>query len=222
MKLINYSFLMAIFLSMTTTPSIAEDGATNATPPSPPSNSEACEDLQNNTPGLYGLCVAYCGATDSPTDLSTTENVSNLPVPSARILFAYDKKKKDSDPQMPCATYYDEEACPAWTREQLNFIGTLNAEYRVNDGGYGTVDNFEYYNLYELEYGEYIDPETGVRHSAYNGVQVYGGRGGHKALYRYSDFNHSTRTYEPRIYNVIEISIEQAQACFQEILDHSN
>jgi len=61
----------------------------------PPATEEVCDVLKSATPGLYGLCVAYCEAQDS-----LIGSVSDPGAPKS--LINYYKKKKPDDPHMPC------------------------------------------------------------------------------------------------------------------------
>ena len=78
-----------------------------------PANEGVCNVLQGGTPGLYGLCVAYCEAQD--LDL-----VGDKPTPNAKILDNYRKKMRTGDPDMPCI----QVPCPCWTAEQLANVGS--------------------------------------------------------------------------------------------------
>jgi hypothetical protein len=101
------SKLASLFLAaglIAATPVIAEtpDGTT-------PANEGVCDGLKTNaTPGLYGLCVAYCEAQD--LDL-----VGDKETPNNKILANYNKKKQTGDPPMPCVKV----PCPCWTEAQL-------------------------------------------------------------------------------------------------------
>ena len=81
-----------------------------------PAEESVC-DLLNEpgiTPGLYGLCVAFCEAHDA--DSTFDEIVCN---PSnGRLLENYNKKMGPLDPPMPCL--YPE--CPCWDLERLQII----------------------------------------------------------------------------------------------------
>ena len=77
-----------------------------------PANEGICDQLVGSTPGLYGLCVAYCEAQD--LDLY----VKNPP--ATKILNNYRKKMAQGDPDMPCVQ--SESACPCWTEDELNSI----------------------------------------------------------------------------------------------------
>jgi len=77
-----------------------------------PANEHECDNLKSATPGLYGLCVAYCEAQDLDT-------IDKNP-PSEKILANYRKKMQSGDPDMPCVA----TPCPCWTPEQFNRITT--------------------------------------------------------------------------------------------------
>ena len=76
-----------------------------------PAVEEVCNPLVDATPGLYGLCVAFCEAHDA--DL-----LSELDVPNHNILRNYDNLKSDSDPAMPCLQQ-EVGGCPCWTADEL-------------------------------------------------------------------------------------------------------
>jgi|GEM_PF-6576976 len=80
-----------------------------------PANENVCNALQSATPGLYGLCVAYCEAQDLDT-------VDKNP-PSEKILANYRKKMQSGDPDMPCVAI----PCPCWTSAQYARITEDNA-----------------------------------------------------------------------------------------------
>ncbi len=77
-----------------------------------PANEGVCDPLHGGTPGLYGLCVAYCEAQD--LDL-----VGDKEVPNNKILANYRKKMLTGDPDMPCI----QVPCPCWTAAQLANVG---------------------------------------------------------------------------------------------------
>lgn len=78
-----------------------------------PANEGVCNVLQADgiTPGLYGLCVAYCEAQD--LDL-----LADKDPPNSKILGNYNKRKQVTDPDMPCI----QTPCPCWSTEQINGI----------------------------------------------------------------------------------------------------
>jgi len=79
-----------------------------------PAEESVCDPLLDPgiTPGLYGLCVAYCEAHDAD-DISDAEAACN---PSDdKILDNYNRKKTASDPPMPCREPY----CPCWNLDDV-------------------------------------------------------------------------------------------------------
>ena len=82
-----------------------------------PAEETVCDPLLEPgiTPGLYGLCVAYCEAHDAD-DVSDVEAACN---PSDdRILDNYNRKKTDMDPPMPCRQL----DCPCWNFEDITLL----------------------------------------------------------------------------------------------------
>ena len=91
-----------------------------------PANEGVCDILKGGTPGLYGLCVAYCEA----QDLDTIEKEP----PNTKILENYRKKMQAGDPDMPCV----QAPCVCWSAEELasitgdGVISTcLNTEFKI-------------------------------------------------------------------------------------------
>ena len=82
-----------------------------------PANEGVCDQLVGGTPGLYGLCVAYCEAQDH------TDAVPSDP-PARKILDVYNKRRKIGDPEMPCI----QAPCPCWSEDDLDVtMPTLTA-----------------------------------------------------------------------------------------------
>lgn len=86
-----------------------------------PANEGVCDVLQGSTTGLYGLCIAFCEAQDHADFFVpiTEEELAGLEnsAPSGKILANYNRKKQDSDPDMPCIKV--EEPCPCWSEADL-------------------------------------------------------------------------------------------------------
>jgi hypothetical protein len=110
------------------------DGQTPALEP-------VCEPLKAEgiTKGLYGLCVAYCEAQDyASRDVPITEaelDTLAAEVPKSHILASYNRKKKPTDPGMPCIVDAVDEPCHCWTTAELievsdgvspDFVGISN------------------------------------------------------------------------------------------------
>lgn len=77
-----------------------------------PANEGVCDILHGGTPGLYGLCVAYCEAQD-------LDVIGDKETPNNKILANYRKKMQIGDPDMPCI----QVPCPCWTANQLANVG---------------------------------------------------------------------------------------------------
>lgn len=73
-----------------------------------PANENVCNSVKGGTPGLYGLCVAYCEAQD-------LDIVGDKETPSNKILAKYRAKMQAGDPDMPCVKV----PCPCWTEADL-------------------------------------------------------------------------------------------------------
>ena len=82
----------------------------------PPANEGVCDELMWATPGLYGLCVAFCEAQDCEADFSLTDPFENCGPSAQKLLSIYDKKKQAGDPDMPCI----QPACPCWSQAELD------------------------------------------------------------------------------------------------------
>jgi hypothetical protein len=80
-----------------------------------PANEEVCDDLMFASPGLYGLCVAFCEAQDCQPDFSSDDPFEQCHPSSPKLLEAYDKRKGEDDPEMPCV----QTGCPCWSPEEL-------------------------------------------------------------------------------------------------------
>lgn len=121
----------ALFIMVISSPAFSQtpDGLT-------PAEESVCDSLTDATPGLYGLCVAYCEAHDADL-FSPHGNPDELKMPDQRILDNYNRKMKESDPPMPCVL--DEsgddplEECPCWTAVQLEEMmpPTANFDFRL-------------------------------------------------------------------------------------------
>ena len=129
--LVKLSLATGIFLVLAITSPVfsqTPDGLT-------PAEENVCEPLTEATPGLYGLCVAYCEAHDADL-ISPQGDPSELKMPDQRILNKYNRKKKESDPPMPCVL--DESGddslgdCPCWTAVQLDQMMPPNTNFDYN------------------------------------------------------------------------------------------
>lgn len=97
-----------------------------------PANEGVCDSLKGMTPGLYGLCVAYCEAQD-------LDSFDKGP-PNTKILANYNKKKQAGDPAMPCL----QVPCPCWSDAELASIsadGMAAACSKPNTNKIQLIDN---------------------------------------------------------------------------------
>ena len=139
MKKLYFLVYVIFVLLISSFPTAAEtlDGVT-------PAEETVCDPLKEDsvTKGLYGLCVAFCEAqdiTDKSTPLTPEElDAIKIEVPSVRILENYNKKKQDTDPEMPCVLV--QEACPCFTKQELQSIDGFDS-----DGLF--MENFKYYTF---------------------------------------------------------------------------
>ena len=89
-----------------------------------PAAEDDCDIVKGGTPGLYGLCVAYCDAQDNDLPIDTSDP-NNQPTPaSSRILEKYRGRMTASDPDMPCLN----SPCPCWENNDVNTVGSLGGE----------------------------------------------------------------------------------------------
>ena len=134
------AFLMAPF-AFAQTP----DGQT-------PAEETVCDALKGDgvSKGLYGLCVAFCEAQDIAdfSDPITEAELETLEaaIPSGRILANYNKRRQDSDPDMPCIQV--QEPCPCWSQAELDSIdglgtdgGLFNCNRAIDDVGFVFAQN---------------------------------------------------------------------------------
>lgn len=109
----------------------------------PPSEESACDVLNADgiTPGLFGLCNAYCEAKDCDGYPEGEE-----PHSCGRLLANYENRAGESDPVMPCLQE-EPTVCPCWPPETerladggmgLPAVGCLN-----NLPGIGTVIEYD-------------------------------------------------------------------------------
>lgn len=89
----------------------------------PPSEENVCDELQlpGVTPGLFGLCNAYCEAKDCDGYPE-----GEAPRSCNRLLVNYENRAGESDPVMPCLQE-ERTVCPCWPPETE----------RLADGGMG-------------------------------------------------------------------------------------
>lgn len=87
----------------------------------PPAGGGVCDSLKGGTPGLYGLCVAFCEAQGLGDPDAAGEKQSAF-----SLLTAYESRRSPEDPEMPCLVEQVQQLppppqaeCPCWTVETL-------------------------------------------------------------------------------------------------------
>jgi len=116
--------IASIILSVAVTILMAPSALAQKPDGETPANASVCDVLHEATPGLHGLCVAFCEVQDHPNILAaiTEQEIHALEdaAPSGRLLANYNKKKKAGDPDMPCMnTTTVTDPCPCWAEAEL-------------------------------------------------------------------------------------------------------
>jgi hypothetical protein len=186
-----------------------------------PNDEEVCKILKDATSGLYGLCLAYCESTDSSELLMTEVDRAALPAFRIKLFAKYNGKRQAGDPQMPCATYYNDTGCPAWTKDQINSVGSRvssaseaeSTQIRLDNKQHNRDNKFS--SIYDREYLHH----DGVRIEN-NMVHVYISSG-HK-FGRFFDFSYDwdTSTWKREVYNKVQLGPVEYDACVAEIRAH--
>ena len=182
-----------------------------------PAVEEVCDTLIDATPGLYGLCVAYCEAHDADL-LSPSGDLNELDMPNIKILQNYNKKMTESDPPMPCVALEIED-CPCWTADELSMVmppvmltdvtrprACLNDPLDPNDPNDNTeaiLENFDF---------GYPVPDGA------SGIQLWTGRGEGKWFCLVSNFDYPDGP--PK--NFMFLSEEQGTSCRTLLAAHAN
>lgn len=173
------------------------DGAT-------PANEGICDELMTDgvTPGLYGLCIAYCEAQDCPDpSVGPDQPSAQCSAPDPAVLEAYNRKKTDADPAMPCI-------CPCWTAQEIGAIGFTWSPHEVD---FFPNDFSPYYIRHSL-----VEINASTDFGAYQYADVWyfpNQQPAAQCIYAYYD----SRNPATPIVRSQEISEHQADACKAEI-----
>jgi hypothetical protein len=134
----------------------------------PPAEESVCDPLKGKTPGLFGLCVAFCEAHECQPDFSAEDPFAECRPGSLQVLENYREKMRPGDPDMPCL----QGSCPCWNPEQLAalrfplpddeifcnqdaHVGSSEISFYDQFNFYGSVDSLDYYlKLEALRHGE--------------------------------------------------------------------
>jgi len=188
-----------------------------------------CEETyktQSATPGLYGLCVAYCEAGDFNDVRNDDDSLSKYIAAKGKLLERFNHLKKAADPELPCLA---QGTCPAFTAEQLSLIGSHGWQSTFDDNGFTSAsrENFRDYeiepltvfsNFQGLIKGEiiwsYVDGIKGNEDDQIMGIFQHWHR-------TYTSFTEYTvAPDDPDIYNTAVMDREQYRACYQLISDN--
>jgi len=126
-----------------------------------PAEEDTCDVLKGGTPGLYGLCIAFCEAHDCEPDFTRDDGnyFANCRKSDSKILRNYERKMKDGDPYMPCAPRPSndpqEVTCPCWGEAELAVYQGWDSfcegdtEYDVAGDGSCYQDYNDFYDEFE-------------------------------------------------------------------------
>ena len=165
-----------------------------------PFNEGVCDELIGHTPGLYGLCVAFCEAQDF-ADISVPITEQDLEkimaaIPSGKIVENYNKRKKATDPPMPCIRV--EEPCPCWDAAEFDHVTYEKFAECVLINKYGKYDEFG------ADFRSYAYPHEGYvfahRYEEIPGTETC----------RYVD-------RDKKIFRALSITREEEMACEEQI-----
>lgn len=213
--------IVAVGLFVGAAPALAQTPAGHGTPDGmPPANEGVCDGLKGATPGLYGLCVAYCEAQDlDGLDLNdpTTHNKN---IPNDRILRNYNKKKKVGDPDMPCI----KPVCPCWDQAEIDRIHTRTG----TSYNYDQCQDVRYPPYYEWAYTQEYGYDGGnydIWFNNYAYAFAYDPSGpyaeyGHVCVFHDAEYNYTTG-YTKNIYRSLPVTLEEYAGCKQQILDRA-
>ncbi len=116
-------FLLSLTLSMLLSVGISTARAQTLYGETPAEES-VCGPLVGGTPGLYGLCVAYCEAQDLDGYDFNNPETHKKAAPNRKILENYRKKMDADDPDMPCLG----GTCPCWEESYLLVVTAENVQ----------------------------------------------------------------------------------------------
>ena len=105
-----------------------------------PANEGVCDSLIGLTPGLYGLCVAFCEAQDCEATLDPITHEVTFDEacgPSnPKLLENYNKRKQPGDRTMPCLNISEPpmpSECICWTEPEMDSIAEMSVTACTDD-----------------------------------------------------------------------------------------
>ena len=124
-----------------------------------PAEEGVCDDLLLATPGLYGLCVAFCEVQDCELSINAVtgeilESGPNCLPSSLTLLDTYNRRRGIDDPAMPCV---NEVTCPCWSDADIelpnfpdNPVCTADGQFLALTSGWGLGTEGAFVNSYEI------------------------------------------------------------------------
>jgi hypothetical protein len=134
-----------------------------------PAEESVCDVVKGGTPGLYGLCIAFCEAHDcEPVRLADDSlDLSMCKKNDWRLVEKYVEKMTEGDPPMPCLPEPNEEpqevTCPCWGEKELAAFPAMDYScengfmYDVNDDGSCMQEINEVWDFYEYSDEEWVE-----------------------------------------------------------------
>ena len=99
-------------------------------------NDGICDPLLGGTPGLYGLCVAFCEAHNCVPDYTAADPFADCGPSDFHLLNLYTDRQQPGDPDMPCVNFVG--GCPCFTQEEIDAIPTPYSQCTIDyDFGIG-------------------------------------------------------------------------------------
>jgi len=184
----------------------------------PPANEGVCDVLIGGSPGLYGLCVAYCEAQDLDGLDMNDPTTHNKNVPNAKILANYNNKKKEGDPDMPCI----KPVCPCWDQAEIDQIFTRMGTTVDYDGCSDTTRDsyYEAQSILENGRGDDIFFQNFAVATNYYPDGHYSNLGTQCAYFDL-EYIYSAGEYTSNIYRTFKITPEEYAGCKQQIVDRA-
>lgn len=132
-----------------------------------PAEEGVCDVVKGGTPGLYGLCVAFCEAHDcEPVRLADDSlDLSMCKKNDWRLVEKYEEKMREGDPPMPCLPEPNKEpqevTCPCWGEKELAAFPSMDPscefEWDYDLGGGCVQEINEVWDFYEYSDEEWVE-----------------------------------------------------------------
>jgi hypothetical protein len=122
-------------------------------------NEGVCDVLEDATPGLYGLCIAYCETQDCQPDFSLDDPFQDCKPSDEKILENYRRKMRAGDPDMPCVL---QTPCPCWTADEMAEFPP-NSEGNCNKCTISYELHWNHYQRLDIVENWYCPPSTSSR-----------------------------------------------------------